>query len=234
MTTLEGLVLVTGPTGAGKTSSLASMIQNINASQPVHILTLEDPIEFIFPRGKGVVRQRQKEDDFADFNSALRRVLRQDPDIVFIGEMRDRETISAALTLAETGHLIFGTLHTPNAIQTVDRIVDSFPASEQAQVRSQLSVSLKAVMSQRLLPSTDGGRVALREVLINTPAVANIVRESRNQELLTVLQSGSDFGMFSMNQHLEFFIRKWRTLVKKRSSGLRKHCSVFLLTIDTV
>lgn len=193
----EGLVLFTGPTGAGKSTSLASIINTINHERAAHIVTMEDPIEFIFPEGKGLIRQRQYGEDFHSFAEALKRVLRQDPNIVMVGEMRDPETISAALTLAETGHLIFATLHTPNAIQTVDRIIDVFPPHQQSQVRSQLSMSLKVIVSQRLVPKEGGGRIAMHEVLFNTPAVANTIRDNRIQELRTVLETNEAIGMMT-------------------------------------
>lgn len=191
----DGLVLFTGPTGSGKSTSLAALLQRINQERAEHIVTLEDPVEFIFPEGKGIVRQRQYGSDFLSFPDALKHVLRQDPDIVMIGEMRDLETIAAALTIAETGHLVFATLHTPNAIQTVDRIVDVFPPHQQQQVRIQLSLSLKAIVAQRLLPKVGGGRVAQREVLVMNPAVGHIIRDNRSQELKSVLQTGRDTGM---------------------------------------
>jgi len=191
----QGFVLFTGSTGCGKSSSLAAIINYVNQSRAAHIVTLEDPIEFVFPRGNGLIRQRQYGQDFLSFSEAMKRVLRQDPDIVMVGEMRDPETIATALTLAETGHLIFATLHTPNTIQTVDRIIDVFPAHQQVQIRSQLSMSLTAIIAQKLLPREGGGRVALREILLNTPAVANIIRTSRAQELKTVLQTSEGIGM---------------------------------------
>ena len=193
----DGLILFTGPTGSGKSTTMAAMIRHIDMERALNIVTLEDPIEFIFPVGKGIIRQRQFGEDFLSFPEALRRVLRQDPNIVMVGEMRDYETVSAALTLAETGHLILATLHTPNAIQSIDRIIDAFPAHQQQQVRSQLSLSLKAVLAQKLLPKEGGGRVAARESLINTPAVANIIRTNRLQELPSVLQSSKAEGMCS-------------------------------------
>ncbi len=199
----EGLVLFTGPTGTGKSTSMAAIIKHITESRAVSVVTLEDPIEFLFPQGQGVIRQRQYGQDFHSFPEALKRVLRQDPDIVMVGEMRDPETIAAALTLAETGHLIFGTLHTPNAVQTVDRIIDVFPPHQQPQVRSQLSMSLRAVVAQRLLPGAKGGRIAQREVLINTPAASNIIRDARLQELKSVLQTGADLGMVSFEKDLK-------------------------------
>ena len=199
----EGLVLFTGPTGAGKSTSLAAMIQHINESHSKNIVTMEDPIEFLFPPGKSIIRQRQLGEDFHSFPEALKRVLRQDPNIIMVGEMRDIETVSAALTLAETGHLIFATLHTPNSVQAINRIIDMFPAHQQPQIRSQLSLSLKAVVAQRLLPKEGGGRVALRECLVNTPATANIIRENRLQELSSVLQSGKKDGMCTFAQAAE-------------------------------
>lgn len=196
----EGLVLFTGPTGTGKSTSMAAIIKHISETSAKSMVTLEDPIEFLFPPAQGLIRQRQFGQDFLSFPEALKRVLRQDPDIVMVGEMRDPETIAAALTLAETGHMIFATLHTPNAIQTVDRIIDVFPPHQQPQIRSQLSMSLKAVVAQRLLPKEGGGRVAQREVLINTPAASNIIRDNRIQELKSVLQTGSDLGMVSFEK----------------------------------
>jgi twitching motility protein PilT len=196
----EGLVLFTGPTGTGKSTSMAAILNHIRQSRAVSMVTLEDPVEFMFPEGKGVIRQRQFGDDFHSFAEALKRVLRQDPEIVMVGEMRDTETIAAALTLAETGHLIFATLHTPDAIQAVDRIIDVFPAHQQPQIRAQLSMSLRAVIAQRLLPKEGGGRIAQREVLINTPACANTIRDNRVQELKSVLQTGADLGMVSFEK----------------------------------
>ncbi|MBI1813001.1 PilT/PilU family type 4a pilus ATPase [Candidatus Peregrinibacteria bacterium] len=193
----EGLILFTGPTGSGKSTSLASLITMIQQQRPINLITLEDPIEFLFPVPQGCVRQRQYTHDFLSFAEGLKHVLRQDPDVVMVGEMRDPETIAAALTLAETGHLIFATLHTPNAVQTVDRIIDVFPPHQQSQVRSQLSLSLKAIVAQRLVAKTGGGRVAVREVLINSPAVGNIIRDNRAQELKSVLQTNESIGMCS-------------------------------------
>jgi twitching motility protein PilT len=193
----DGLVLFTGPTGSGKSTSLAAVIHRINAERSENIVTLEDPIEFLFPQGKGIIRQRQYGSDFLSFPEAMKRVLRQDPDIVMVGEMRDLETIAAALTLAETGHLVLATLHTPNSTQTVDRIVDVFPPHQQQQIRIQLSLSLKAIIAQRLLPQVKGGRIAQREILVNTPAVGHIIRDNRAQELTSVLQTSRDTGMMT-------------------------------------
>ena len=196
----EGLVLFTGPTGEGKSTSLAAILQHIRGNKSVNIVTLEDPIEFVFPAGEGIVRQREYGSDFLSFPEAMKHVLRQDPDVVMVGEMRDPETVGAALTLAETGHLILATLHTPNTTQTVARIIDLFPPHQQSQARSQLSFSLKAVISQKLIPGKDGGRVALREILLNTPAVAHTIRESRTAELKSVLQTGESVGMLTFEK----------------------------------
>lgn len=196
----QGLILFTGPTGSGKSTSLAALLHAISQERAVNAVTLEDPIEFLFPQGKGVFRQRQYGEDFLSFAEALKHVLRQDPDIVLVGEMRDPETIAAALTLAETGHLILATLHTPNTVQTVDRIIDVFPPHQQSQVRAQLSLSLKAIVAQKLLPKVGGGRIAAREVLISTPAVANIIRDNRAQELKSVLQTAESQGMLAFEK----------------------------------
>jgi len=204
----EGLILFTGPTGAGKSTSMAAMINYINQERAENIITLEDPIEFIFPAGKGIVRQRQFGDDFLSFGEALRRVLRQDPNVIMVGEMRDLETIAAALTLAETGHLIIATLHTPNAVQSIDRIIDVFPPHQQSQIRTQLSFSLRAVIAQQLLPAAEGGRVAVRECLLSTPAVSNIIRDSRLQELKSVIQSNSSIGMCTFEQDAKRLLKE--------------------------
>ncbi len=204
----EGLILFTGPTGTGKSTSLASLIQYIDSQRASHIVTLEDPIEFLFPKGKGLIEQRQFGEDFLSFPEALRGILRQDPNIVMVGEMRDPETIAAALTLAETGHLILATLHTPNTAQTIDRIIDVFPAHQQSQVRSQLSMSLKAIIAQRLLPAANGGRIAQREILINTPAVSNTIRDSRMQELNSVIQTGGDSGMVAFDKDAKRLLKE--------------------------
>jgi len=200
----DGLVLFTGPTGTGKSTSLAAMIAHILHEKPVNVITLEDPIEFLFAdTGKGVVRQRQFGTDFLSFPEALKHTLRQDPDVIMVGEMRDPETIAATLTLAETGHLVLATLHTPNAVQSITRIVDVFPAHQQNQIRSQLALSLRGVIAQRLLPRKDGGRVAQREVMTITPAVSNIIRENRLHELISVLQTGGKHGMCTFEQDRE-------------------------------
>ena len=198
----QGLILVTGPTGCGKSTSLAAMINLINSERVANIITLEDPIEFIFTPEKSIIRQRQLGTDMVSFESALKHVLRQDPNVIMIGEMRDLETIAATLTLAETGHLVIATLHTHNAGQTIDRIVDVFPPYQQNQVRLQLSMSLNGVISQQLLPSIGGGRVAAREILINTPAISNIIRENKIPQIKTAIQTSADDGMITLEQDL--------------------------------
>jgi twitching motility protein PilT len=214
----EGLILFTGPTGSGKSTSMASLITHIATQRPVSVVTMEDPIEFELPAGKGIMRQRQFGTDFLSFAEALKRVLRQDPNIVMVGEMRDPETVAAALTLAETGHLIIATLHTPNAVQTVNRIIDVFPAHQQPQIRSQLSLSLRAVVAQRLVPSEKGGRVAAREVLVNTPAASNVIRDNRLQELRSVLQTGSDIGMRTFEKDARRLYKEG--LISKETYGI--------------
>lgn len=199
----QGLVLVTGPTGSGKSTSLASMINHINKTQEVSIITLEDPIEYLFPKEKGVIVQRQLGSDMISFAAGLKHVLRQDPDVIMVGEMRDLETIAMTLTLAETGHLVLATLHTPNASQVIDRIVDVFPPHQQEQVRLQFSMVLNAVIAQQLIPKKGGGLIAAREILINSPAVSNIIRENKIPQINTVMQTSADQGMITMNQSIK-------------------------------
>jgi twitching motility protein PilT len=196
----QGIILVTGPTGCGKSTSLAAMINEININQNVHMITLEDPIEFLYKSKNSVIRQRQYGTDFLSFPEALRRILRQDPDVILVGEMRDFETIAAALTLAETGHLVLATLHTNSAAQTIERIIDVFPPHQQEQIRTQLSMTLKAVISQNLVPKKGGGRIAIREVMMNTPAVANTIRDNRIAELSNVIQTGGEHGMVTIER----------------------------------
>ena len=198
----KGIILVTGPTGSGKSTSLAAMINEINENQAVHMITLEDPIEFLYKSKQSVIRQRQYGTDFLSFSEALRRILRQDPDVILVGEMRDFETIASALTLAETGHLVLATLHTNSAAQTIERIIDVFTPHQQEQVRTQLSMTLKAVVSQNLIPKKGGGRVAVREVMINTPAVANTIRDNRMAELPNVVQTGGEYGMITIERDI--------------------------------
>ena len=199
----QGLILVTGPTGCGKSTSLAAMINLINKERALSIVTLEDPIEFIYKNEKSIVIQRQLGSDMESFASGLKHVLRQDPDVIMVGEMRDLETIAATITLAETGHLVLATLHTLNAAQTIDRIIDVFPPHQQPQVRLQVSMSLSAVISQRLIPKKNGGLIAAREIMINTPAIANLIRENKIAQIKTIIQTGADDGMVTMDQDLK-------------------------------
>jgi len=198
----RGLVLVTGPTGSGKSTSLAALIHKINVEQGKHIITIEDPIEYTHKSKKSVIVQREVHYDTYSFSAALRSSLREDPDVVLIGEMRDLETIASAITIAETGHLVFATLHTNSAAQSIDRMVDVFPPHQQPQIRAQLSNILMAICSQRLVPAIGGGRVAATEVLVATPAVRNIIREGKTHQLDAVIQTGAEFGMQSMDKTL--------------------------------
>jgi twitching motility protein PilT len=198
----RGLVLVTGPTGSGKSTTLAAMIHKINNEKPLHIVTIEDPIEYTHKSIKSVVVQREVHYDTYSFNAALRSVLREDPDVVLVGEMRDLETIASAITIAETGHLVFATLHTNSASQSIDRMIDVFPPHQQPQIRSQLSNILMTIVSQRLIPKIGGGRIAAAEILVATPAVRNIIREGKSHQLDAVIQTGSEFGMQSMDKTL--------------------------------
>jgi len=198
----RGLVLVTGPTGSGKSTSLAALVHKINTERATHIVTIEDPIEFTHKSIKSVLVQREVHYDTYSFSAALRSSLRQDPDVVLIGEMRDLETIAAAITIAETGHLVFATLHTNSAAQSIDRMVDVFPPHQQPQIRAQLSNILMAICSQRLIPTIGGGRVAAAEILVATPAVRNIIREGKSHQLEAVIQTGAEFGMQSMDKTL--------------------------------
>ncbi len=198
----RGLVLVTGPTGSGKSTTLASLVNKINLERATHIVTIEDPIEFTHTSKKAVIVQREVHYDTYSFSAALRSSLRQDPDVVLIGEMRDLETIAAAITIAETGHLVFATLHTNSASQSIDRMIDVFPPHQQPQIRTQLSNILMAICSQRLVPSIGGGRIAAAEILIATPAARNIIREGKTHQLEAVIQTGAEFGMQSMDKTL--------------------------------
>jgi twitching motility protein PilT len=198
----RGLVLVTGPTGSGKSTTLAAMIDFINQTEHGHILTMEDPLEFVHPDKQCFVTQRQIGQDCESFREGLRRALRQDPDVILIGEMRDLETISMAITAAETGHLVFGTLHTTSAISTVDRIIDVFPTDAQQQVRVQLAGTLQGVVSQTLVPKIGGGRVAAREILVATDAVRSLIREAKSPQILNLMQTGRQYGMTTLEDEL--------------------------------
>ena len=204
MTTRKrGLVLVTGPTGSGKSTTLASLIHEINKKYCYHIITLEDPIEYLHRHDRSIVNQREIGSDSMDYAQALRAALREDPDVILVGEMRDLETISTAITAAETGHLVMATLHTRGAAPAVERLIDVFPAEEKDQVRSQLAGSLCAVLAQKLLPARQGGRVALYELLVNTPAVANLIREGKVHQLPGVMQTGMQAGMLTFTQSFQ-------------------------------
>ena len=207
--TPRGLVLVTGPTGSGKSTTLAAMINYINENHPAHILTIEDPIEFVHQSKKALVNQRELHEHTHSFANALKSALREDPDVILVGEMRDPETIGLALTAAETGHLVFGTLHTTGAAKTVDSIVDVFPAGEKEMVRSMLSESLRAVISQTLLKTKDGsGRVAAHEIMLSTPAVRNLIRENKIAQIGSVMQTGQQYGMQTLDQCLQNLVRR--------------------------
>jgi twitching motility protein PilT len=199
----RGIVLVTGPTGSGKSTTLAAMVDYKNDNEYGHILTVEDPIEFVHESKKCLVNQREVHRDTLGFNEALRSALREDPDTILVGEMRDLETIRLALTAAETGHLVFGTLHTSSAAKTIDRIVDVFPAAEKSMVRSMLSESLKAVIAQTLLKKIGGGRVAAHEIMIGTPAIRNLIREDKIAQMYSAIQTGQNVGMQTLDQNLK-------------------------------
>ena len=203
----RGLVLITGPTGSGKSTTLAALIGKINGERACHIITIEDPIEFTHKSKKAVIAQREVHYDTYSFSAALRSSLREDPDVVLIGEMRDLETIASAITIAETGHLVFATLHTNSAAQSIDRMIDVFPPHQQPQIRAQLSNILMAICSQRLVPSIGGGRTAAAEILVVTPAVRNIIREGKSHQLDAVIQTGAEYGMQSMDKTLVTLIQ---------------------------
>lgn len=208
LTQRDGLVLVTGATGSGKSTSLAAMVDKINRERNENIITVEDPIEFIHQSKKSLITQREVGRDTQSFGRALKGALRQDPDIILMGELRDYETVSMAMTAAETGHLVFGTLHTNGAPETINRIVDVFPASEQSQARSQLSQSLRLVLTQQLLRRKGGGRIGAFEVMVNIPAVSNLIRESKIVQIETIMQTGAQHGMVTMTKYLEMLEQK--------------------------
>ena len=198
----SGMILVTGPTGSGKSTTIASMIDVINSEKAIHIMTMEDPIEYLHNHKKAMVNQREIGQDTEGFHNAMRAVLREDPDVILVGEMRDKETIAAALTLAETGHLVFGTLHTRNAPQTIDRVVDVFPPDQQDQIKVQLSNSLEAVVAQQLLPMLGGGRIAAIEIMVATSAIRNLIREGKSYQITSSIETGSQYGMQPMDKVL--------------------------------
>jgi len=218
----QGFILVTGPTGQGKSTTLASIVDEIAQTRPVHIVTIEDPIEYLFNHQKAIVSQREIRADTHSWQIALRSCLREDPDVVMIGEMRDYETIASALTIAETGHLVFATLHTNSAAQTIDRVIDVFPASQQSQVRTQLSSGLEAIISQRLLPSLNGGRIPATEILVNTSAISNAIREGKTQMIDTILQTSSEMGMRTLEIDLARLVKEGKvSLEAARAFALR-------------
>jgi pilus retraction protein PilT len=218
----SGLILVTGPTGSGKSTTIASMIDVINQERPCHIMTMEDPIEYLHVHKTAMVNQREIGQDTENFGNAIRAVLREDPDVILVGEMRDKETIAAALTLAETGHLVFGTLHTRNAPQTIDRVVDVFPSDQQDQIKVQLSNSLEAVVSQQLLPMLGGGRIAAIEILVATAAVRNLIREGKTYQIMSAIETGSQYGMQPMD----------KVLADMHKSGLISYEEAIMRAID--
>src|SRR5215210_1988226 len=204
----EGIVLVTGPTGSGKSTTLASMIHSINMTRPAHVITIEDPIEFVHQNQKALISQREVSSHTKSFHAALRAALREDPDIILVGEMRDLETISLAVTAAETGHLVRATLHTNSAVKTVDRIIDVFPESQQTQIRAMLSESLRGVVAQALLPAADGeGRVPVVEILVNVPAIANLIREGKTFQIASAMQTKRSQGMVTFEHSVNDLVR---------------------------
>lgn len=206
----QGFILVTGPTGHGKSTAIASMINEINQTKPSHIVTIEDPIEYVYPRGKSLVSQREMHLDSHSWDVALRSVLREDPDVVLVGEMRDFETIASAMTVAETGHLVFATLHTNSAAQSIDRIIDVFPESQQAQVRMQLSSVISGIISLRLIPAIGGGRVPAAEILLGSPAVSTAIREGKVHQIDNIIQTSGESGMILLDASLAYLVRAGR------------------------
>ncbi len=211
----QGFILVTGPTGHGKSTTLAAILEEINTTRFAHIVTIEDPIEYVFEGKKSLIDQREMNDDTHSWSIALRSALRQDPDVILVGEMRDYETIAAAITLAETGHLVFATLHTNNSAQTVDRMIDVFPNNQQPQIRLQLSNILEAIVAQRLIPLDKGGRRAVSEIMIANPAIRNLIRESKTHQIDNVIRTSSDIGMVSLEKSLVNLVREGVISVQK-------------------
>lgn len=222
---LDGLVLIVGPTGCGKSTTIASMIEKINQERKAHIITIEDPIEFMFEDKKSLIEQREVGADTHSFSAALKHVLRQDPNVILVGEMRDPETIATVLTAAETGHLVFSTLHTATAAEAVERIVDVFEGAKQKQVLTQLSAVLRGVVAQQLLPSETGGRVVAREILVNTPAVANLIRENNIAQIPSSMQTGAKHGMLTFENSLKQLIKEdliSEEMAESRAGRLKK------------
>lgn len=218
----HGLVLVTGPTGHGKSTTIASMIQEVNLNEPKHIITIEDPIEYVFPKAKALVAQREIGTDVKDFKRALRASLREDPDVVLVGEMRDFETIAATITVAETGHLVYSTLHTNSAAQSIDRIIDVFPDAQQAQIRAQLANVISAIISQRLVPVSKGGRRAVLEIMIATPAIKNAIREAKTYQIDNMIQTSAESGMITLEKSLIDLVRKGDLTIEEAQSYTTK------------
>lgn len=223
----RGLVLVTGPTGSGKSTTLAAMVDHINQNHNKHILTIEDPIEFVHHNKKCLINQREVHRDTHSFKNALRSALREDPDIILVGELRDQETISLALTAAETGHLVFGTLHTSSAAKTIDRIIDVFPGQDKGMVRSMLSESLKAVIAQKLLKRVGGGRVACHEVMIATPAIRNLIREDKVAQMYSIIQTGAANGMQTMEQHAKMLLSQGMVDIEEVNQKIEQNSALF-------
>jgi twitching motility protein PilT len=218
----QGFILVTGPTGHGKSTTIASMINEINQMRPVHILTIEDPIEYVYPQGKALVSQREMHLDTHSWEVALRSALREDPDVVLVGEMRDFETIASAITVAETGHLVFATLHTNSAAQSIDRIIDVFPETQQAQVRLQLAATMAGIISMRLVPAIGGGRLPVAEILLSSPAVQTAIREGKTHQIDNIIQTSGSSGMILMDASLAYLVKAGRlSLETARAYSLR-------------
>lgn len=218
----QGFILVTGPTGHGKSTTIASIINEINQTRPVHILTIEDPIEYVYPKGKALVSQREMHLDTHSWEVALRSALREDPDVVLVGEMRDFETIASAITVAETGHLVFATLHTNSASQSIDRIIDVFPETQQAQVRLQLAATMAGIISMRLVPSIGGGRLPVAEILLSSPAVQTAIRDGKTHQIDNIIQTSGSSGMILMDASLAYLVKAGRlSLEIARAYSLR-------------
>ena len=218
----QGFVLVTGPTGHGKSTTIAAIVNEINLNRPSHILTIEDPIEYVYPNGKSVISQREMNIDTYSWSKALRSALREDPDVVLVGEMRDPETVASAITIAETGHLVFSTLHTNSASQTIDRIIDSFPSDQQVQIKTQLASTLKGIVSQRLLPQINGGRIPAVEILVGNSAIANNIREGKTHLIDSIIETSQDQGMITLESSLASLVLSGRiTLETAKSYALQ-------------